>query len=46
MVFVQAFFDEEYIGNHPQDVERISKLRAAMQEQVRPQSLADSDAYK
>ncbi|XP_072569116.1 dedicator of cytokinesis protein 3-like isoform X1 [Paramormyrops kingsleyae] len=32
--YQEAFFDEEYIGNHPQDVERISKLRAAMQEQV------------
>ncbi|KAL4646337.1 dedicator of cytokinesis protein 3-like isoform X1 [Arapaima gigas] len=32
--YQEAFFDEEYIESHPQDVQRISKLRAAMQEQV------------
>uniref|UniRef100_A0A8C9TLU3 Dedicator of cytokinesis 3 n=1 Tax=Scleropages formosus TaxID=113540 RepID=A0A8C9TLU3_SCLFO len=32
--YQEAFFDEDYIESHPQDVQRISKLRAAMQEQV------------
>ncbi len=38
----QAFFAKDYIANHPEDGEKITRLRELMFEQVQKQSLFGS----